>query len=64
MSDNFNEKIWKWWVFILVGLLIGAFSIWQAWDTQNIRALKGVFLAVLCIVVGLWSKSQSSSVER
>ncbi len=59
MNDFFS----KWWVMILLGLGIGAYSVWQIIDTHSIRAAKGLLLAVICVALGLWSKSQAGKTE-
>ena len=51
LSDANN---WKWWYFVLAGVLIGAYSIWQAYDKHSIRPLRELILAVLCVAIGVW----------
>src|SRR5262249_18130205 len=33
-SDN-----WKWWYYVLAGVCIGGYSIWQAYDSHSIKPL-------------------------
>ena len=46
---------WKWWYYVLAGIMIGAYSIWQAYDKHSIKPLGELILAVFCILVGIWS---------
>ena len=48
-----NEINWKWWHYIVVGVLICAFSGWQIWNRQINRGVGGLLLAAICIGVGL-----------
>jgi hypothetical protein len=51
LSDG--EK-WKWWYFVLAGICIGGYSIWQAYDQHRIKPLGELFFAVLCVAIGIW----------
>ena len=56
---------WKWWYYVLAGICIGGYSIWQAYDQQRVKPLGELFLAVFCIAIGIWDfqrkrKSQAS----
>ena len=48
-----GEK-WKWWYFVLAGICIGGYSVWQAYDQHRIKPLGELFFAVLCIAIGIW----------
>jgi len=48
-----GEK-WKWWYFVLAGVCIGGYSIWQAYDRHSAKPLGELFLAVFCIAIGIW----------
>jgi hypothetical protein len=48
-----GEK-WKWWYFVLAGVCIGGYSIWQAYDQHRVKPLGELFLAVFCIAIGIW----------
>jgi len=48
-----GEK-WKWWYFVLAGICIGGYSIWQAYNQHRIKPLGELFFAVLCIAIGIW----------
>lgn len=52
-SGGDSDK-WKWWYYVLAGVCIGGYSIWQAYDQQRIKPLGELFLAALCIAVGIW----------
>jgi len=45
---------WKWWYYVLAGICIGGYSIWQAYDQHRARPLGELFLAVFCIAIGIW----------
>jgi predicted component of type VI protein secretion system len=45
---------WKWWYFVLAGVCIGGYSIWQAYDQHRIKPLGELFFAVFCIAIGIW----------
>jgi|GEM_PF-5937257 len=52
---------WKWWHFVLAGLLIATWSIWRWWETGFIKHLGGLVLAALAILVGLGSRPKRGS---
>jgi hypothetical protein len=58
-SDN-----WKWWYYALAGLCIGGYSIWQAYNSQSIKPLGELFLAVFCIAVGVWDFNRKRKARR
>ena len=45
---------WKWWYYVIAGVCIGGYSIWQACDQHRIKPLGELFLAVFCIAIGVW----------
>jgi len=45
---------WKWWYYVLAGICIGGYSIWQAYDQQRAKPLGELFLAVFCVAIGIW----------
>jgi len=51
--DSEGDK-WKWWYFILAGICIGGYSIWQAYDQHRLKPLGELFFAVFCIFIGIW----------
>jgi hypothetical protein len=63
-SNSQDEDTWKWWYYIVVGMLIGAFSVWQLIDGEPIirfggrrgGPIGGLLLAALCIAVGWFSR--------
>lgn len=52
--DESEERKWKWWYFILAGICIGGYSIWQAYTQHTLKPLGSLFLAVFCIAIGIW----------
>jgi hypothetical protein len=53
-EDETDNDKWKWWYYILAGICIGGYDIWMVYDTGRIKYLNGLFLAVLCIAIGIW----------
>lgn len=53
LRESEGEK-WKWWYFVLAGICIGGYSIWQAYDQHRAKPLGELFLAVFCIAIGIW----------
>jgi len=51
--ESEGEK-WKWWYFVLAGICIGGYSIWQAYTQHRIKPLGELFFAVFCIAIGIW----------
>jgi hypothetical protein len=52
-GESEGEK-WKWWYFVLAGVCIAGYSIWQAYERQSIKPLGELFFAVFCIAIGIW----------
>jgi len=52
-GESEAEK-WKWWYFVLAGVCIAGYSIWQAYDQQRLKPLGQLFFAVFCIAIGIW----------
>jgi hypothetical protein len=55
---------WKWWYFVLAGLGIGGWSIWQAYDSGSIKPLGELFFAALCIMIGIWDFNRKRKAKR
>ncbi|MBW8863430.1 MAG: hypothetical protein JF609_00615 [Verrucomicrobia bacterium] len=49
-----EEDKWKWWYYILAGICIGGYSIWQSYNQHRIKPLGELFFAVFCIAIGIW----------
>ncbi|MDB6024714.1 MAG: Pyrrolo-quinoline quinone [Verrucomicrobiales bacterium] len=49
-----DSKGWKWWYYILAGILIGIIDGWYIYETGRLRYIKGLLLAVLLIAIGVW----------
>ncbi len=45
---------WKWWYYIVAGVCIAGYDLWQVYDTGRLKYLGGLFLAALCIAIGVW----------
>lgn len=52
-GESEAEK-WKWWYFVLAGVCIAGYSIWQAYDQHRIKPLGELFFAVFCVAIGIW----------
>ncbi len=55
---------WKWWYYVLAGVCIGAYSIWQAYDSGSIKPLGSLFLSALCIAIGFWDFNRKRKARR
>lgn len=53
-SKNSAEN-WKWWYFVVAGVLIGAYGCYEVYDGRVGRAVGSFILAAFCIAVGLFS---------
>ena len=53
-----NGKDWKWWHFVVAGVLIGAFGGYQIYDGQISKAVGSLLLATICVVFGLFSRKR------
>ena len=53
-GEHEDDDKWKWWYYILAGICIGGYSIWQFYNTHRPKVLGELFLAVLCIAIGVW----------
>ncbi len=58
-----GEK-WKWWYFVLAGVCIGGYSIWQAYNQHRMKPLGELFFAVFCIAIGIWDFQHKRSKKR
>jgi len=55
---------WKWWYYVLAGICIGGYSIWQAYDRQSIKPLGELFLAAFAIAIGIWDFQRKRKEKR
>lgn len=54
-AENTAESSgWKWWYYILAGILIGIIDGWYIYETGRLRYIKGLLLSVFLILVGIW----------
>ena len=47
---------WKWWYFVVAGVLIAAYGAYELYDVRISKGLGSIVLAVLCIAIGLFSR--------
>jgi hypothetical protein len=52
---NNEADNWKWWYFVVAGILIGAFGGYEVYDAKIGKAIGSFLLAALCIAIGLFS---------
>jgi hypothetical protein len=45
---------WQWWYYVLAGVCLGGYDIYQFVDTGLFKWLWELFLPVFCIFVGIW----------
>jgi hypothetical protein len=46
---------WKWWYFVVAGVLIGAFGGYEIYDAKVGKAIGSFLLGAICIAIGLFS---------
>ena len=51
---------WKWWYFVVAGVLIGAYGIYEFCSKQISKGLGSEVLAALCIAIGLFSRKSET----
>lgn len=49
-----DSKAWKWWYYIVAGILIGIMDGWYIYETGRLKYIKGLLLSVLLIAIGIW----------
>ena len=54
-SSNGASDRWQWWYYIVAGICLGGYDIYQFVDTGLFKWLWQLFLPVFCIFVGVWS---------
>jgi hypothetical protein len=59
-----DAEKWKWWYFVLAGICIGGYSIWQSYTQHRIKPLGELFLAVFCIAIGIWDFQHKRKKKR
>jgi hypothetical protein len=65
LSEGGGEaEKWKWWYFVLAGVCIAGYSIWQAYDQHRIKPLGELFFAVFCIAIGIWDFQHKRKKKR
>ncbi len=52
-NDNDN---WKWWYYVVAGILLGALGGYEFFTGEIIKGVGSELLAALCIAVGLFSR--------
>jgi hypothetical protein len=62
-GESEGEK-WKWWYFVLAGVCIAGYSIWQAYNQHRIKPLGELFFAVFCIAIGIWDFQHKRKKKR
>lgn len=51
-----EEKQWKWWYFVVAGVLIAALGVWYIMDGRISKGIGSEVTAVLCIAIGLFTR--------
>jgi hypothetical protein len=47
---------WKWWYFVVAGVLIGAYGVYEFYTGLVSKGVGSELLAVFCVVIGIFSK--------
>jgi len=59
-ESSADHDTWKWWYYVLAGVCIAGYSIWQAYNTQRLKPLGELFLAVILVAIGFWQKGKKT----
>jgi len=60
-----NADNWKWWYFVVAGVLIGAYGVYEFYTSLYSKGVGSELLAILCIAIGLFSyKAESKARDR
>jgi hypothetical protein len=51
---------WKWWYFVVAGVLIGAYGIYEFYTGLISKGIGSEILAVLAIAIGLFSRKSET----
>jgi hypothetical protein len=51
---------WKWWYFVVAGVLIGAYGIYEFYTGLISKGIGSELLAVICITIGLFSRKSET----
>jgi hypothetical protein len=52
-----SAENWKWWYFVVAGILIAAYGGYEFYDMKIGKAIGTEILAVVLVVIGLFSRS-------
>ena len=61
VETDSDGDTWKWWYYVVAGVCFAGYDIWRAYDTQRIKPLGGLFLAVILVAVGLWQRKRKAA---
>ena len=64
MTTKNEADNWKWWYFVVAGVLIGAFGGYEIYDARVAKAIGSFLLGALCIAIGLFSWQADASNSR
>ena len=55
-----NGNNWKWWHFVLAGILIGAYGGYELYSGKFSKGIGSEVLATLCVFIGLVSRKSEA----
>jgi hypothetical protein len=58
-----NKDNWKWWYFVVAGVLIGAYGIYEFYTGLISKGIGSELLAALCIAIGLFSRKSETKAK-
>ena len=61
VETDSDGDTWKWWYYVVAGVCFAGYDVWRAYDTQRIKPLGGLFLAVILVAVGLWQRKRKAA---
>jgi uncharacterized membrane protein HdeD (DUF308 family) len=59
-----NHDNWKWWYYVLLGILILAFAGYEIYELRIGKAIGSVILGLILIAVGTFSRKTASEPKK
>ncbi len=60
MAEKSGGDNWKWWYFVVAGVLIAALGAYNMYELKIGRGIGAFLLAALCIAIGLFSRKSET----
>ena len=56
-----DKDNWKWWYYVVAGVLIAAYGVYEFSTWQIGKGIGSELLAALCIAIGLFSRRSAAA---